>query len=210
LLKNAFLNGEDIHALTASQVFGCKLEDVTPDLRRNAKAVNFGIIYGISAFGLANQLGCSRGEAKTFIDAYFSRFPEIPIFMEAAKEEARQYGYVKTLFGRKCFIDGINDKNGMRRNFGERQATNAPLQGTAADIIKLAMIRIDRRLSQEHPDTKMILQIHDEVMIEVPDAKVELIKALVKGEMENAAKAVDIGLPLIAEAEAAQSWAEAH
>jgi DNA polymerase-1 len=210
LLKNAFLNGEDIHALTASQVFGCKLEDVTPDLRRNAKAVNFGIIYGISAFGLANQLDCSRGEAKTFIDAYFSRFPEIPTFMEAAKEEARQYGYVKTLFGRKCFIDGINDKNGMRRNFGERQATNAPLQGTAADIIKLAMIRIDRRLSEEHPDTKMILQIHDEVMIEVPDAKVELIKALVKEEMENAAKAVDIGLPLIAEAEAAQSWAEAH
>jgi DNA polymerase-1 len=210
LLKDAFLNGEDIHALTASQVFGHKLEDVTPELRRSAKAVNFGIIYGISAFGLAKQLGCSRGEAKSFIDAYFSRFPEIPAFMEAAKEEARKYGYVKTLFGRKCFIAGINDKNGMRRQFGERQATNAPLQGTAADVIKLAMIRIDRRLRDEHPDTKMILQIHDEVMIEVPDAKVDVIKALVVSEMENAAKAVDIGLPLIAEADAAQSWADAH
>ena len=210
LLKGAFINGEDIHALTASQVFGYKLEDVTPELRRSAKAVNFGIIYGISAFGLAKQLDCSRSEAKSFIDAYFERFPEIPAFMEATKEEARKHGYVKTLFGRKCFVPGINDKNGMRRNFAERQAINAPLQGTAADIIKLAMIRIDRRLREEHPESKMILQIHDEVMIEAPDAKVDQVKAMIVQEMENAAKAVDIGLPLIAEADAAQSWADAH
>lgn len=210
LLKDAFINGEDIHALTASQVFGYKLEDVTPELRRSAKAVNFGIIYGISAFGLARQLDCSRSDAKGFIDAYFARFPEIPAFMEATKEEARKYGYVQTLFGRKCFVPGINDKNGMRRSFAERQAINAPLQGTAADIIKLAMIRIDRRLAEEFPEAKMILQIHDEVMIEAPDDKVDSVRALITQEMENAAKAVDVGLPLIAEADAAQSWAEAH
>ena len=210
LLKDAFINGEDIHALTASQVFGHPLADVTPELRRRAKAVNFGIIYGISAFGLAKQLDCSRGEAQGFIESYFARFPEIPAFMEATKEQARKDGYVKTLFGRKCFVPGINDKNGMRRNFAERQAINAPLQGTAADIIKLAMIRIDRRLRDEHPDAQMILQIHDEVMIEAPDEKVDIVKALVRQEMEAAAEIVHIGLPLIAEADAAQCWADAH
>lgn len=210
LLKDAFINGEDIHALTASQVFGYKLEDVTPELRRRAKAVNFGIIYGISAFGLAKQLDCSRSDAKGFIEAYFARFPEIPAFMEDTKEQARKDGYIKTLFGRKCFMPGINDKNGMRRSFAERQAINAPLQGTAADIIKLAMIRIDRRLRDEHPDAQMILQIHDEVMIEAPDDKVDVVKALVVSEMEKAAEIVNIGLPLIAEADAAQSWADAH
>ncbi|MEC7701292.1 MAG: DNA polymerase, partial [Pseudomonadota bacterium] len=126
------------------------------------------------------------------------------------KEQARKDGYIKTLFGRKCFMPGINDKNGMRRSFAERQAINAPLQGTAADIIKLAMIRIDRRLRDEHPGAQMILQIHDEVMIEAPDDKVDVVKALVVSEMEKAAEIVNIGLPLIAEADAAQSWADAH
>jgi DNA polymerase-1 len=206
-LKQAFHDGVDIHALTASQVFGVPLAEVTPELRRSAKAVNFGIIYGISAFGLAKQLGCSNGEAGDFIKRYLATFREIQDYMEAKKEEARANGYVLTLFGRKCMIHNIHDKNPARRNFAERQAINAPLQGTAADIMKRAMARIPFALDSQGLNARMLLQVHDELVLEVPEGEVEKTATLVSATMQNAA---DIGVPLIAEAGWGKSWAEAH
>jgi len=206
-LKSAFISGEDIHARTASEVFGIKLEEVTPDIRRKAKAINFGIIYGISGFGLAKQLDCSISEAAAYIKTYMERFPELENFMESLKTEARQKGYVKTKFGRKCVIAGIADKNPARRNFAERQAINAPLQGTAADLIKMAMIRLDNRIESENLPLKMLLQVHDELILEVPEGKAEEMAALVKREMEQVAR---FSIPLSAEAGWSKNWAEAH
>jgi DNA polymerase-1 len=207
-LKQAFHDGIDIHAATASQVFEIPLEKMTPDIRRQAKAINFGIIYGISGFGLAKQLGIPQGEAAAFIKQYLARFPELKLFMDGAKEAARKQGYVKTFYGRKCFIRGINEKNAGIRNSAERQAVNAPLQGTAADVMKRAMIAIAPALAHAKLGARMLLQVHDELLFEVPlDQKPET-EALVKKIMESAG--VGISVPLTVEAGWGDNWAEAH
>lgn len=207
-LKQAFHDGIDVHAATASQVFGVPLDQMTPDIRRNAKAINFGIIYGISGFGLAKQLGIGNAEAAEYIKKYLARFPELKTFMDGAKEFARQHGYVETLYGRKCFVRGINDKNPAMRSFAERQAINAPLQGTAADIMKRAMIALVPALAQAGLGAKMLLQVHDELLFEVPEAEKDATEKLVKQVMEAAGPG--ISLPLVVEAGWGQNWAEAH
>ena len=206
-LKQAFKDDIDIHAHTASQVFGVPMEKMTPELRRQAKAVNFGIIYGISGWGLAKQLGIEPADANEFIRKYLSTFNEIQQFMEAAKQEARKYEYVKTMFGRKCFTPNINAKNGAWRAGAERAAINAPLQGTAADIMKMAMAKMPRELAKAKLSAKMLLQVHDELIFEVPEHQLEETRALVKHVMENV---VQLDVPLIAETGAGKSWAEAH
>ncbi len=207
-LQQAFRDNLDIHAMTASQVFGVPMAEMTSDIRRKAKAINFGIIYGISGWGLARQLGIEAAEANAFIKAYFARFPELSDYMERTKAEARQFGYVKTMFGRKCMIDGIHEK-GPRKSFAERQAINAPLQGTAADIMKRAMVRIDRALLNGDFDCKMLLQVHDELVFEVREDHAADAASLIKGIMESPDVA-DIGLPLLAEAGIGDTWGRAH
>ena len=205
-LKRAFAEGADIHAITASQVFGIPVAGMDPMVRRRAKAINFGIIYGISAFGLAAQLGIPQGEAKAYIDAYFAKYPEIRAYMESAKEEARRQGYVETLFGR-CFVPGIKDKNPAMRAFSERAAINAPIQGGAADIIKRAMVRLPTALAKANSKARMLLQVHDELVFEVPEGEAKKTAALVKEIMESAAT---LSVPLVVETGAARSWADAH
>ncbi len=206
-LKQAFHDGVDIHALTASQVFGVPLEEMTSELRRKAKAINFGIIYGISGFGLGKQLGIGTGEAAAFIRDYLDRFHELRSWMETTRAFCRANGYVRTLFGRKCHIQGITDKNAARRSFAERQAINAPIQGTAADIMKRAMVRVPGALVETGLSARLLLQVHDELLLEVPEAEVEATSKLVRAVMENAAH---LGVPLVAEAGVALNWAEAH
>ncbi|MEQ8830991.1 MAG: DNA polymerase I [Alphaproteobacteria bacterium] len=212
-LIQAFRDGQDIHAATASEVFGVPLADMTPDIRRKAKAINFGIIYGISAFGLANQIGVARGEAQDFINRYFERFPGIRQFMDETVDYCRKHGRVETLFGRRIHIPTINDKNPMRRNYADRQAINAPIQGSAADIIKRAMIRIPKALESAGltEDAKLLLQVHDELVFEAPEDKAEAVIACVKDVMEGAALPIlDLAVPLVVEAGTGKSWAEAH
>jgi DNA polymerase-1 len=210
-LKQAFHEGQDIHAITASQVFGVPVEGMDPMVRRQAKAINFGIIYGISAFGLANNLGIPQSDAKAYIEAYFARYPGIKDYMERMKTLCREQGHVTTLFGRKVHMPGIKDKNPARRSFSERAAINAPIQGTAADIIKRAMIRIPRALAEAGLEARMLLQVHDELLFEVPRRQVEETSALVRGVMEGAAApAVEISVPLVADAGTGDTWAEAH
>ncbi|PCI32892.1 MAG: DNA polymerase I [Alphaproteobacteria bacterium] len=210
-LKAAFRDGIDIHAMTASQVFGVSIEGMDPLIRRQAKAINFGIIYGISAFGLARQLGISNGEAKQFIDTYFERFPGIRQYMEDTKDFCRKHGYVETIFGRRCHIASINDKNGMRRSFGERAAINAPIQGAAADVIRRAMIRMPDALRQAGLDAKMLLQVHDELVFEVPEDQMDRTLPLVKEIMEQAAlPALEITVPLTVDCGVGDNWDEAH
>ncbi|MBF0324730.1 MAG: DNA polymerase I [Alphaproteobacteria bacterium] len=206
-LIEAFHHGDDIHAITASQVFGVPVEGIDPGLRRRAKAINFGIIYGISAFGLANQLGISNGEAKTYIEAYFARYPEIRTFMETTKEEARAKGFVVTPFGRKVWTPGIKDKNGALRAFAERAAINGPIQGGAADIIKRAMIRLPGELAAAGLTARMLLQVHDELVFEVPEGEIDATARLVKRVMEQAAS---LSVPLVVETGTGPSWALAH
>ena len=210
-LKEAFAAGIDIHALTASQVFGVPVAGMDPMVRRRAKAINFGIIYGISPFGLAQQLGIPQAEARAYIGAYFARFPGIRDYMERTKEAARKQGYVTTLFGRRCHVPGINDKNPARRSFMERASINAPLQGTAADIIKRAMIRIPPALAAARLAGRMLLQVHDELLFEVPEAELEATAALVRRVMEGAAgPAVTLSVPLVAESGVGDNRAAAH
>lgn len=206
-LKQAFIEGVDIHAKTASEVFGVPLPEMTPELRRRAKAINFGIVYGISAFGLARQLSIPQGEAAAFIKIYFERFPELKTYMEQMKAQCREQALVETLFGRKCHIPSIADKNAARRNFAERQAINAPLQGTAADIIKRAMNQMPQALCGAKLSARMLLQVHDELLFEVPKAEVEETSALVKRIMEGAAA---LSVPLIVEVGTGPNWAESH
>ena len=208
-LKQAFHDGIDIHAATASQVFGVPLEQMTPEIRRQAKAINFGIIYGISGFGLAKQLGIPQAEAANYIKQYLARFPELKKFMDDAREFARKHGYVRTLYGRKCFVRGINDKNAGIRNFAERQAINAPLQGTAADIMKRAMVALAPELARAKLRARMLLQVHDELLFEVPASEQEDTQKLVCTVMENAGGGL-IGVPLAVEAGWGDNWAEAH
>ncbi len=206
-LKEAFATGQDIHARTASEVFGVPMAGMDAATRRRAKAINFGIIYGISAFGLGRQLGIPPGEARSYIDAYFARYPGIRAFMDSTREEARTHGYVLTPFGRRCWIPGIADKNPARRSYAERQASNAPLQGGAADIIKRAMVRIPAALSAARLNARMLLQVHDELLFEAPEAEAERLQAVVKSVMESAAS---LSVPLVVETGHGKSWADAH
>lgn len=211
-LKQAFRDGVDIHALTAAEVFGLPLDQVTPEIRRAAKAVNFGIIYGISGWGLARQLGCPPAEASDFIRRYLGRFPEIKDFMETRKEEARTHGCVRTLYGRKCFTPYISAKIPAQKAGAERAAINAPLQGTAADIMKLAMIKIPPALKNAGLSARMLLQVHDELIFETPLEELEATAALVKNVMETASAVmgVRISVPLDVETGSGHSWSEAH
>lgn len=210
-LIQAFQDGADIHALTASQVFGLPLAEVTPDRRRAAKAVNFGIIYGISGFGLAKQIGCTPGEANAFIKQYLDRFHELRDWMEATKAAVRAQGYVTTLFGRRIHIQGAQDKAPARRAFAERQAINAPIQGTAADIMKRAMIRMPAALAAAGLTGRMLLQVHDELLFEVPESEAAATAALAKQVMAEAPLPVlNLAVPLVAEAGQGPNWADAH
>ena len=210
-LKAAFRNGADIHAMTASEVFGVPLDKMDAQTRRRAKAINFGIIYGISAFGLAQQLQLPQSETSAYIKAYFERFPGIKDYMERMKRQCRDKGYVETLFGRRCHIPGIKDANAARRSFAERQAINAPLQGSAADIIKRAMIRLPPALGHAGLSARMLLQVHDELVFEVPEGQADTTAGLVKEVMEGAAEpACALSVPLVVETGAAQNWDEAH
>ncbi len=210
-LREAFLDGRDIHAITASQVFGIPVEGMDPMIRRKAKAINFGIIYGISAFGLANNLGIPQAEAKAYIEAYFERYPGIRDYMERTKAACREQGFVTTLFGRKVHVPGIRDKNPARRSFSERAAINAPIQGSAADVIKRAMIRVPDALAGAGLSARMLLQVHDELLFEMPDAEVEATADLIKGVMEGACGPVmELSVPLVVDAGVADNWAEAH
>jgi DNA polymerase-1 len=206
-LKDAFLKGVDIHALTASQVFGIPLDKLDRETRNRAKAINFGIIYGISAFGLSRQLGIPRGDAGRYIEAYFARYPGIRDYMERAKDFAKKNGYVVTLFGRRVHMPGIHDRNHSVRSFSERASINAPLQGTAADILKRAMVRMHRALADSRLQARMLLSVHDELLFEAPSGEVEALQALAKKTMEGAA-ALDV--PLTVETGAGDSWDEAH
>ncbi len=210
-LKQAFADGLDIHAMTASEMFGVPIEGMDAATRRRAKAINFGIIYGISAFGLANQLGIERSEAAAYIEAYFEKFPGIKEYMERMKTYCREHGYVETLFGRRCRYPEINAKNPAQRQFAERQAINAPLQGTAADIIRRAMIRMDSALEDVGLKAKMLLQVHDELVFEVPENEAEKTAELVSKVMSSAHEpAVSIDVPLVVESGIGPSWDEAH
>jgi DNA polymerase-1 len=210
-LKQAFHEGQDIHAITASQVFGVPVEGMDPMVRRQAKAINFGIIYGISPFGLAQNLGIGQSDAKAYIEAYFQRYPGIKDYMERTKALCREQGFVTTLFGRKVHMPGIKDKNPARRSFSERAAINAPIQGAAADIIKRAMVRIPKALEEAGLSARMLLQVHDELLFEVPEKQLDETSAVVRQVMEGAASpAVQLSVPLVADAGTGATWAEAH
>ena len=203
----AFKNGEDIHAITASQVFGVPLEEVTKQMRSEAKAVNFGIVYGISDFGLASNIGINRKKAKIYIEKYFEKYPNIKKYMDSEKEKCKELGYVETLWGRRRYVPEIKSNNFNVRQFGERVAMNAPIQGTAADIIKIAMVNVFDELKKNNLKSKLILQVHDELVIEAPDDEVETAKEILVNCMENVIK---LKLPLKAEAQVGKNWYEAH
>ena len=205
-LINAFTQGKDIHRSTAAEIFGVALDEVTSEQRRNAKAINFGLIYGMSAFGLSRQLGIGRADAQSYMDLYFKRYPGVQTFMHDIREKAKVQGYVETLFGRRLYLPDINSSNGMRRKAAERVAINAPMQGTAADIIKRAMIQLDQKL-QNDPDIAMIMQVHDELVFEVRSEKVAFYSELIKTQMESAA---DLVVPLIVDVGQGTNWDEAH
>jgi DNA polymerase-1 len=210
-MKLAFANGVDIHAMTASEMFGVPVKGMDPAVRRRAKAINFGIIYGISAFGLANQLGIERAEAKAYIDSYFEKFPGIRKYMDDTIAAAKRQGYVETIFGRRTFVGGINDKNPAMRGYAERQAINAPIQGAAADVIRRAMIRMPAALKRAQLSAKMLLQVHDELVFEVPKYEAEKTIEIVKKVMERAPlPALDLTVPLVVDARAGKNWDEAH
>ena len=207
VLKDSFARGEDIHARTASEVFGVPMAAMDPMTRRRAKAINFGIIYGISGFGLARQLGIQPGEARGYIDRYFERYPGIRTYMERTKEEARINGYVLSPFGRRCWVPGIADKNGPRRAYAERQAINAPLQGGAADLIKRAMVRLPAVLRAAGLRSRLLLQVHDELLFEAPADEAATLAAIAKEVMENTAT---LSVPLVVETGIGLTWADAH
>ncbi|KRA28474.1 DNA polymerase I [Brevundimonas sp. Root608] len=210
-LKRAFAAGIDIHTATASEMFGVPVDQMDPETRRRAKAINFGIVYGISAFGLANQLNIDQGEAGAYIKTYFERFPGIRAYMDAMKAQVRETGRVETVFGRRIHIPAIHSKSGAERQFGERAAINAPIQGAAADIIRRAMIRMPGALAEAGLSTRMLLQVHDELVFEAPEAEAERAIVVIKRTMQGAAEpAVALTVPLVVEARAAGNWDEAH
>ena len=205
-MQEAFRSGMDIHTVTASQVFGVAPEDVTPLQRRHAKAVNFGIVYGISEFSLSEDIGVSRYEAKRYIESYLSHYHGVREYMKRVVAEAREKGYTETLYGRRRYIPELKSTNYNERQGAERIALNTPIQGTAADIIKIAMIRVDAALRRELPEARLLLQVHDELIVECPEAQAEQAAALVSREMEQVA---DLRVPLIAESKWGKSWYDA-
>jgi DNA polymerase-1 len=206
-LISAFEAGEDIHRATAAEVFGVKNGKVSDEQRRRAKAVNFGLIYGMSAFGLARQLGIGRGEAQKYVDTYFARYPGVKSFMDETRERARDRGYVETVFGRRLYLPEIKSRNAQRRQYAERTAINAPMQGTAADIIKRAMVRIHHWLGKEQHDARMIMQVHDELVFEVAEDDVEAVRTRVVEHMSASTK---LFVPLVVDAGIGRNWDEAH
>jgi len=206
-LLKAFSDGIDVHRATAAEVFGVSLDDVDPEQRRAAKAINFGLIYGMSAFGLAKQLNIGRYEAQDYIDVYFTRYPGVKTYMDETREKAHDKGYVETVFGRRLYLPEINSRNGQRRQYAERTAINAPMQGTAADIIKRAMISVDKALSSSKVDARVVMQVHDELVVEVLEKDVEAVSGLLKMEMEQAAT---LKVPLIVDIGTGNNWDEAH
>ncbi len=210
-LKKAFINSEDIHNITASQIFECNIKKISEDMRRKAKAINFGIIYGISSYGLAKQISVSNTEAEQFLFSYFKKFPEIKEYMQSTLQFCRKNGYVKTMFGRKCHFPNINDKNHTLKSFQERAAINAPIQGAAADIIRFAMINIDKKIMEKKLDAQLLVQIHDELLFETKDSVINKEMIKIKKEMENAVdKDYNFTVPLIVDANSAKNWNDAH
>lgn len=206
-LTNAFLQGMDVHQATAAEVFGVDLNKVTKDQRRSAKAINFGLIYGMSAFGLGRQLHIGRQKAQVYIDKYFSRYPDVKAYMDDTRKSSSERGYVETLFGRRLYLPEINSSNGMRRQAAERTAINAPMQGTAADIIKLAMIEVDSWLSKEGLSSRMIMQVHDELVLEVPEVEEGIIR---EGLVKLMTGVVNLSIPLLVDLGSGANWDEAH
>jgi DNA polymerase-1 len=206
-LLKAFAEGADIHRHTASEIFNVSLEQVTSDQRRSAKAINFGLIYGMSAFGLAKQLGIERHEAADYMNIYFERYPGVRQYMDNTREQAKQDGYVETIFGRRLYLHEINSSNGMRRQYAERTAINAPMQGSAADIIKRAMIDIHKWLAETDTGIKMIMQVHDELVFEIPESQLESAKAEIEKFMVNAAQ---LNVPLEVGIGVGENWEQAH
>jgi len=211
-LKKAFKNNQDIHALTASQVFGLSLNEVNNDFRRKAKAINFGIIYGITQYGLAKQIAVSNQEALDFINSYFKKFPEIKDYMNSTIKICRKQGYVTNIFGRRIHLRGINDKNFSVRSFQERAAINAPIQSSAADIIRLAMIKIDKILKDQKNKAKMLLQIHDELIFECLKKDENEIKKIIKDAMTSISSSEHhmFSIPLEVSINSGNNWGEAH
>jgi DNA polymerase-1 len=206
-LLSAFAAGEDIHRATAAEVFAVTKDNVTSDMRRNAKAINFGLIYGMSAFGLARQLNIGRKQAAEYIELYFERYPGVQNYMNTIRHTAAEQGYVETVFGRRLYLPEINSRNGMRRQAAERTAINAPMQGTAADIIKLAMIQVDDWLQSSNLRSRMIMQVHDELVLEVPSSEIDRVQQGLTDLMENA---VSLLVPLVVDIGVGDSWDEAH
>jgi DNA polymerase-1 len=206
-MLRAFAEGVDIHRATAAEIFGVAPESVENEQRRYAKVINFGLIYGMSAFGLASNLGIERGAAQSYIERYFARFSGVKQYMDDTRLQAKARGYVETVFGRRLWLPEINSPNGPRRQGAERAAINAPMQGTAADLIKLAMIAVQNWLETEKLGTRMIMQVHDELVLEVPDAELELIKQKLPELMAGVAQ---LKVPLIAEVGVGSNWDEAH
>ena len=208
---SSFKNGEDIHSSTALQIFDIKEKEINADYRRKAKVINFGIIYGISPYGLAKQLSISNSEGKQYIEDYFKRFPKIKEYMKETISFCRKNQYVETIFGRKCFIRGINDKNFAIRGFSERQSINAPLQGTASDIIKLAMIKIHEEIENGKVKAKMLLQVHDELVFEIEDKETKKAIPLIKSIMENTHMIYKtFQVPLIVDYSIGDNWGESY
>ena len=203
----AFENNEDIHTSTAAKVFNVSIENVTREQRINAKTVNFGIIYGVSAYGLSQQTNLTRSESKELIETYYATYPNLRTYIKNQIDFARDNGYVTTILGRRRYLKNINSQNAVIRGASERNAVNAPIQGSAADIIKLAMISIQNRLSRENRNSKMLLQVHDELVFDVPKNEIEEMKSIVKAEMENAFK---LQVPLIVDVGIGKNWLEAH
>ena len=206
-LTHAFNNDIDVHSSTAAEVFGVSIDDVSQDQRRSAKAINFGLMYGMSAFGLTRQLGIPRGEAQEYLDTYFARYTGVRNYMDNIKAQAKEDKFVETIMGRRLYLNEINAANGLRRQAAERAAINAPLQGSAADIIKKAMLDIDELLLNEISEVQMIMQVHDELVFECPKNKAEAVMERMKDTME---KTVELNIPLIAEAAIGSNWNEAH
>ena len=206
-LCRAFEEGGDVHRTTAAEVFGVAPDEVTEDQRRTAKAINFGLMYGMSGFGLARQLRIARDRAETYVTTYFARYPKVLSCMERMREQARERGFVETVFGRRLYIEGISSRNYNQRQYAERTAINAPMQGTAADIIKLAMVEIHRWLKEQHSDCALIMQVHDELVLEVPHEKAEEIIGGVRDRMESVA---GLDVPMVVDARYGDNWEQAH
>jgi DNA polymerase-1 len=206
-LRRAFLRGDDVHRATAAEVFGLPLDKVTPDERRVAKVINFGLIYGMSSFGVAQNLGIERATAQAYVESYFSRYPGVKRYMDGTRDKARAQGYVETVFGRRLWLPELKSGAPIRRQAAERAAINAPMQGTAADLIKLAMIAVQKYLDEKRLATKLIMQVHDELVLEVPDAELDAVKASVRDLMQSVAT---LEVPLVVDVGVGDNWDKAH